>query len=493
MLTFGNHINKSKSNVTGVLKSIVGDGYYFSNKPVIQSDQTLKWNDLFSSEQADINDGTYLLSDGTQAAYLLPSTTFKTFAKWIKPTTANEEIAEFSTGETITWSSSDISISGFTSATASKIDMGGGWYFIYVVSTVDITASVLGCENSSSFGNMGFFNIYQLPNVISLSDATWLSNNPNTTASEIKEQLGITEFDYYPCSEGASDYLINVGVEISDNNIITNGTFDTDTGWVKGVGTTISGGKANFSNAGSDSLYQNCGWTSNELYLITGDLSNVSVGELRVWSGGSQSVSNDYSVLGDTDGNFSILHGTSSPSNGNIIFGSNTSFTGSLDNVATRKVIAATISGATWQTGQDTVNHTSLSNFNVTEINGDDTLLVDVGDGNDIIGNTIENKGLINFDGISSFAKYTTSDTINSVSFYYDGSVYTKNGTDYYVDGVLQGGAPTPFVYYEDGNDRILGKSDGSTFHEGEYRNLLIGDTLTTSQISLLAILLKSL
>jgi len=478
---------RKKNEIPSILKSIVGDGYYFSNKPVIQSDQTLKWNDLFSSEQADVNDGTYLLSDGTQAAYLLSSTTFKTFAKWIKPTTANEEIAEFSTGETITWSSGDISISGFTSATASKIDMGGGWYFIHVVSTVDITASVSGCENSSSFGNMGFFNIYQLPNVISLSNATWLSNNPNATVSEIKEQLGITDLNYMPCSEGAGDYAVDVGSPIGDE-LLLNNSFETDTIWSKYLGTTISGGNLNIDNDGGSSYNEVARQTGLLLPALSGvkyiveffdKTGNIAT---RCGVGGYANVAIE---------NKSIVNVTNPSSNNRFFIYS--SGIGTIGEVSLKQIQAATISGSTWQTGQDTGNHNSLSNFNVTEINSEDTLLIDVGDGNDILGNVIVNTGLINFDGVSSFAKYTTSDTINSVSFYYEGSVYTKNGTDYYVDGVLQGGAPTPFVYYEDGNDRILGKSDGSTFHDGEYRNLLLDDTLTTDQISLLANLLKSL
>ena len=40
---------------------------------------------------------------------------------------------------------------------------------------------------------------------------------------------------------------------------VTNGDFATDSDWTKGSGTTISGGKANFSNASSVSLYQNIG------------------------------------------------------------------------------------------------------------------------------------------------------------------------------------------------------------------------------------------
>ena len=53
-----------KNQIPTILKSIVGDGYFFSGKPIIQSDGTLKWNGFFDAEQAQIFDGTYLLLDG---------------------------------------------------------------------------------------------------------------------------------------------------------------------------------------------------------------------------------------------------------------------------------------------------------------------------------------------------------------------------------------------------------------------------------------------
>ena len=52
------------------------------------------------------------------------------------------------------------------------------------------------------------------------------------------------------------------------DNLVTNGTFDTDTDWTKGTGWTISGGVASFSNPTGTELYQSLSLPAG-VYAVT--------------------------------------------------------------------------------------------------------------------------------------------------------------------------------------------------------------------------------
>lgn len=127
-------------------------------------------------------------------------------------------------------------------------------------------------------------------------------------------------------------------VEELDDELITNGGFDSDSDWTKGTGTTISGGTANFSSAGGVALYQDIGTQSGSV-KVTFTISNYSSGTLNVYSGGNQSVSN-VNVVGNANGFYSCYVNRSG-GNANIIFGSSNNFTGSIDNVSVKEVITA--------------------------------------------------------------------------------------------------------------------------------------------------------
>ena len=117
--------------------------------------------------------------------------------------------------------------------------------------------------------------------------------------------------------------------------LVTNGDFATDSDWTKGAGTTISGGKANFSNASSVSLYQNIGTPGS--VRATFSVTDYTSGSLKIYAGGypigtsliEATAVGDYSVEINTAGG-----------NGNIIFGSSDNFTGSIDNVSIKEIIS---------------------------------------------------------------------------------------------------------------------------------------------------------
>jgi hypothetical protein len=99
-------------------------------------------------------------------------------------------------------------------------------------------------------------------------------------------------------------------------NLVTNGTFDSDTAWTKGTDWTISGGKANIADNGrtSDSiLYQDLG------NLIDGDQYtvrltwNLSVGDFDIDIGGGQKMFSIASTYGNSGTrSFTIPNGEAS-------------------------------------------------------------------------------------------------------------------------------------------------------------------------------------
>ena len=127
---------------------------------------------------------------------------------------------------------------------------------------------------------------------------------------------------------------------------ITNGTFDADTDWTKGTGTTISSGTANFVTADNLAIYQNIGLSASTTYLIKTAVSNYNSGKLIPWSGGHIAVPTIDMDGFDGNGIKTVMvtinnnTGTNTP-NGNLIFGSvvGSEFTGSMDNVEVREVI----------------------------------------------------------------------------------------------------------------------------------------------------------
>ena len=119
------------------------------------------------------------------------------------------------------------------------------------------------------------------------------------------------------------------------SEIIVNGTFDTDSNWTKGTGTTISDGNANFVNATGVSLYQNIG-TQTGTVKVEFTVTNYTSGTLNVYSGGNQSVG-VVNVSANALGTYTA-YVVRTGGNVNIIFGSSDSFTGSIDNVSVKQV-----------------------------------------------------------------------------------------------------------------------------------------------------------
>lgn len=64
------------------------------------------------------------------------------------------------------------------------------------------------------------------------------------------------------------------------DELVTNGTFDTDSDWVKESGWTIGGGLATYDAVSTaQDLYQSISLASGSVYLLSFDISNVAVGK----------------------------------------------------------------------------------------------------------------------------------------------------------------------------------------------------------------------
>lgn len=75
--------------------------------------------------------------------------------------------------------------------------------------------------------------------------------------------------------------------QVLQQELVTNGTFDTDSDWTKGTGWSISDGTANCdgSQTGNSELYQLNVFTVGKLYRLTFDLLDYSAGNIRIRCG----------------------------------------------------------------------------------------------------------------------------------------------------------------------------------------------------------------
>lgn len=113
-------------------------------------------------------------------------------------------------------------------------------------------------------------------------------------------------------------------------NLVTNGTFDSDTAWTKGTGWTISGGTANGVAGTGSYLSQTISAVIGKKYRITAN-ATISAGALSITFGGVSTT--DITTTSSVD---QIITATST---GNLLIFKNATFAGSIDNVIVTEVI----------------------------------------------------------------------------------------------------------------------------------------------------------
>jgi len=110
------------------------------------------------------------------------------------------------------------------------------------------------------------------------------------TVTDAQLEVGSTPSSYIPNLAGsgtvnrAADSPLTVaGADVPwptptviGGELVTNGTFDTDSDWTKGASWTISGGVASASDGSASSLIQTLSTTTGKLYAVTFTISNGS-------------------------------------------------------------------------------------------------------------------------------------------------------------------------------------------------------------------------
>lgn len=166
------------------------------------------------------------------------------------------------------------------------------------------------------------------PSALFASSEVGVWYDPSDLSTMFQESTGIT-----PAAVGQPVGLLldkSKGLVLGPE-LVTNGGFDNDTVWTKGVGVTITDGTAVFTNvaANQDSLYQTC-MVVDKVYVFTYTVSNYVSGSVRM---------NNGSYIGPartTNGTYTETIKTSS---GNIVFKAAAAGTTlSLDNISVKEL-----------------------------------------------------------------------------------------------------------------------------------------------------------
>jgi len=116
------------------------------------------------------------------------------------------------------------------------------------------------------------------------------------------------------------------------SELVTNGSFDTDSDWTKQTGWTISGGTANCDGTNDVAIYQNISSSNTTLKRITFSVSNYVSGTLRVYSGSGADIFLNVTANGTYElESYLVLN--------RIFLYSLSSFNGSVDNISVKEVV----------------------------------------------------------------------------------------------------------------------------------------------------------
>jgi hypothetical protein len=114
-----------------------------------------------------------------------------------------------------------------------------------------------------------------------------------------------------------------------DVNLVTNGTFDTDTNWTKGTGWSIASGVAasDGSQSSNSGLIQYNVHTSGKTYTLTFDVVSTNSEPIKFWVNGVQNIFTSALGVGTHTYTYTAQH------TGTAYFEATAAFVGSIDNV----------------------------------------------------------------------------------------------------------------------------------------------------------------
>jgi hypothetical protein len=162
--------------------------------------------------------------------------------------------------------------------------------------------------------------------------------------SQFQLEAASTPSSYIPTPEGSTATRAAETLTVPSANLpwptprvigpelVTNGTFDTDSDWTKGTGWTISGGEATHSAGASSAINQTSNITSGGVYRVTVTISGRTSGSLY-WRLG------DTTNIGIMSSNGTVTQYLLGQATGTYLglFG-DASFDGTIDNISVREI-----------------------------------------------------------------------------------------------------------------------------------------------------------
>ena len=131
-------------------------------------------------------------------------------------------------------------------------------------------------------------------------------------------------------SVGNSATYNSITVQEVGENLVTNGTFDTDSGWTLGTNASISGGMLSYSGGnGNAHSYSSVPWVVGETYTISVTVSGLTTGSFTFRAGGT----NVDTATVSTNGNHILQYTLPTGANENLILLPSSGFDGSIDNL----------------------------------------------------------------------------------------------------------------------------------------------------------------
>lgn len=314
----GSDINLNQiglTHLTAALQQLIGSNNNITNYPDNLSLISYVENSVnklrFAGNWGEDKKG-YLLDGST--AYVSSGFTgqVNAIAFWIYPTANNRGILNFGTNMTVSISSGNAITLG-SAITNSTIYINtfattaitlNTWNFV-MISCDAFTATVFEYGRTSTYFAGKISNLFLFNRAFVAADYFNFFNN------------GVATDFVMPYYEKNA----------SNNNIILNGTFDTDTVWTKGAGVTITGGVLR-CNISSSNTYQSVtnGKFYRKKYYVSVQVSNYVSGSFTISIGG-------YNVSAAISTTTSFVLDVNNGLSNSIVYISSSNFVGDIDNI----------------------------------------------------------------------------------------------------------------------------------------------------------------